>query len=172
MWGKSNRMKAVTRRIHSARPPWTGISSMSERLTCVRLGSCRPMKKRILVVDDERWFTNLLKYSLETEGYFDVRQENDPTRALEPARRYGPDLVILDLMMPDVEGSELAGRFRADPLLRDVPVIFMTALVTEADAPEGACTRGGHTFLPKGVAVERLIECIQQKTGQPALVPA
>jgi CheY-like chemotaxis protein len=123
------------------------------------------MKKRILVVDDERWFTNLLKYSLETEGYYDVRQENEASRAVETARAYGPDLVILDLMMPEVEGSELAGRLRADPLLRDVPVIFMTALVTDADAPEGSCSRGGHTFLPKGVSVERLIECIEQKIG-------
>ena len=127
------------------------------------------MKKRILIVDDERWFTNLLKYSLETEGYYDVRQENEPSRAVEAARGYGPDLVILDLMMPEIEGSELAGRMRADPLLRDVPVIFMTALVTDADAPEGSCSRGGHTFLPKGVTVERLIECIEQKIGRGAL---
>jgi CheY-like chemotaxis protein len=130
------------------------------------------MKKRILLVDDERWFTNLLKYSLETEGYFDVRQENDAGRALETARGYGPDLVILDLMMPEIEGSELAARFRADPMLREVPVIFMTALVTDADAPDGACTRGGHTFLPKGVPIERLIDCIDQKLGLPALVSA
>ena len=127
------------------------------------------MKKRILVVDDERWFTNLLKYSLETEGYYDVRQENEASRAVETARAYGPDLVIFGLMMPEVEGSELAGRLRADPLLRDVPVIFMTALVTDADAPEGSCSRGGHTFLPKGVSVERLIECIEQKIGQRVL---
>jgi DNA-binding response OmpR family regulator len=44
------------------------------------------MKTRILIVDDERWFTNLMKYSLEREGYFDVRQENDATRALQAAR--------------------------------------------------------------------------------------
>ena len=95
------------------------------------------MKKRILIVDDERWFTNLLKYSLETEGYFDVRQENDATRALGVARHYGPDLVILDIMMPALDGSELAARLKADPLLDDVPVLFMTALVTDTDAPDG-----------------------------------
>ena len=123
------------------------------------------MKKRILIVDDERWFTNLLKYSLETEGYFDVRQENDATRAAETARHYGPDLVILDIMMPALDGSELAARFKADPLLADVPVLFMTALVTDADAPDGLCSRGGQTFLPKNVPVERLIECIEEKLG-------
>ena len=121
------------------------------------------MKKRILIVDDERWFTNLLEYSLETEGYYDVRQENDASLALQTAREYGPDLVIFDIMMPHVDGSELASRMKADPLLGDVPVIFLTALVTDADAPDGSCSRGGQTFLPKHVAVERLIECIEEK---------
>ena len=130
------------------------------------------MKKRILIVDDERWFTNLLKYSIEAEGYYDVRQENDAGAALATARLYGPDLVILDVMMPGLEGSELAGRLRADPVLRHVPVIFLTALVTGADAPDGACTRGGHTFLPKDVSVEDLIRCIEAKTARPALAMA
>lgn len=131
------------------------------------------MKTRILIVDDERWFTNLLKYSLETEGYFDVRQENDATRALQAARDYGPDLVVLDLMMPGLDGSELAARMKSDPLLSDVPVLFMTALVTESEAPDGFCSRGGQTFLPKSVPVERLIECIEDKLGAgAALAPA
>src|SRR3954470_13848395 len=121
------------------------------------------MKKRILVVDDERWFTNLLEYSLEHEGHYGVRQQNDPTRALESAREFGPDLIILDIMMPHIDGSELAARMKFDPMLADVPVIFLTALVTDADAPDGLCNSGGHTFLPKDVSVARLIECIEDK---------
>src|SRR5690349_14441920 len=126
------------------------------------------MQKRILVVDDERWFTNLLEYSLEHEGNFNVRQHNDPTSALDAARRFGPDLVILDIMMPHIDGSELAARMKFDPMLADVPVIFMTALVTDEDAPDGLVNRGGHTFLPKDVAVERLIDCIEEKLKQAA----
>ena len=121
------------------------------------------MKKRILVVDDERWFTNLLEYSLEHEGHYDVRQHNDPVRALQAMRDYGPDLVILDIMMPHIDGSELAARMKFDPMLADVPVIFMTALVTDEDAPDGLVKRGGHTFLPKDVSVSRLLECIEEK---------
>jgi DNA-binding response OmpR family regulator len=121
------------------------------------------MQKRILVVDDERWFTNLLEYSLEHEGHYEVMQENDPTRALESAREFGADLVILDIMMPHIDGSELAARMKFDAQLADVPVIFMTALVTDEDAPEGRCDSGGHTFLPKDVSVSRLIECIEDK---------
>jgi DNA-binding response OmpR family regulator len=121
------------------------------------------MKKRILIVDDERWFTNLVEYSLETEGYFDVRQENDATKAVQTARDFGPDLVILDIMMPVLDGTELAERFRADPVLCEVPVIFVTALVTDSDAPDGVCKRGGQMFLPKNVATETLIDCIEEK---------
>ena len=121
------------------------------------------MKTRILIVDDERWFTNLLKYNLEHEGYFDVRQENDALQAVQVARVYGPDLVILDLMMPGLEGSELAAKLKEDPILADVPVIFLTALVTESDAPDGLCKRGGQTFMPKNVPVETLIACIEEK---------
>ena len=128
------------------------------------------MKKRILIVDDERWFTNLLKYSLETEGYYDVRQENDASRAVEVARQYGPDLIVLDIMMPHLDGSELAARLKADPLLCDVPVIFMTALVTDADAPEGSCSSGGQTFLPKSIPLEHLIDCIEAKIGRAVAV--
>ena len=126
------------------------------------------MKKRILVVDDERWFTNLLEYSLEHQGHYDVRQHNDPPHALQAMRDYGPDLVILDIMMPHIDGSELAARMKFDPTLCDVPVFFMTALVNDEDAPDGLVKRGGHTFLPKDVAVDRLIACIEDKLKQAA----
>jgi DNA-binding response OmpR family regulator len=130
------------------------------------------MKKRILVVDDERWFTNLLGYSLETQGYYRVRQENDATHAIQAAREFGPDLVLLDVMMPHLDGSEVAARLKHDRLLRDVPVLFLTALVTEAEAGEGLCTQGGHTFLPKSVSIETLIECIEAKLHANDLVAA
>jgi CheY-like chemotaxis protein len=82
------------------------------------------------------------------------------------AREFDPDLVVLDIMMPELDGSEVAARFRLDPFLRDVPVIFMTALVMAQEAPTGSCRSGGHTFLPKHIPVERLIDCIEDKLGE------
>ena len=120
------------------------------------------MKKRILVVDDEPEFTNLLKMSLEAHGYYEVREENDAEHARAAAREFGPDLVVLDIMMPDMEGNEVAAALKADPVTRDVPVIFLTALVSRDDAPQGACSSGGHTFLPKDIRVEKLIRCIDE----------
>ena len=127
------------------------------------------MKKRILVVDDEPEFTNLLKLSLESQGYYEVREENDAENARAAAREFDPDLVVLDIMMPELEGSEVAAALKADPITRDVPVIFLTALVSQEDAPQGTCSSGGHTFLPKHIRVDKLIRCIEDKISRQQL---
>ena len=124
------------------------------------------MKKRILVVDDEPEFTNLLKLSLESHGYYEVREENDAEAVRAAAREFDPDLVVLDIMMPKLEGNEVAASLRADPMTRDVPIIFLTALVSQEDAPQGACSSGGNTFLPKDIRLEKLMRCIEEKIGQ------
>jgi putative two-component system response regulator len=124
------------------------------------------MKKRILVVDDEPDFTNMLRLTLESHGYFEVREENDADHARAAAREFSTDVVLLDIMMPDMEGSEVAAALKADPVTRDVPIIFLTALVSQADAPTGTCSSGGHTFLPKDIRVDRLIRCIEDKIHQ------
>jgi CheY-like chemotaxis protein len=121
------------------------------------------MKKRILVIDDESDFTYMLKLSLEAMGYYRVGVENDPSRALRAAREFGPDLILLDIMMPDLDGSEVASRIRSDPHLRDVPLLFMTALVSHREARGGPCSSGGQTFLPKTLGTGKLIECIEEK---------
>ena len=134
------------------------------------------MKKRILIVDDEPEFTHMLKYSLESVGYYEVAEENDANRAAATAREFDPDVVVLDVMMPDLDGSEVAAQMKADRALRDVPVIFLTALVTDDDAPGGTCSRGGQTFLSKSVRISRLVECIEDKikprAGVGAAAPA
>jgi CheY-like chemotaxis protein len=129
------------------------------------------MKTRILVIDDEAEFSSMLKAQLESAGYFLVREENDERRAQTTAREFGPDLVLLDVMMPNLEGSEVAAIIRNDRHLRNIPVLFLTALVSEADAPEGSYTSGGHTFLPKSLPLAKLVECISSALnhGRPAV---
>ena len=124
------------------------------------------MKKRILIVDDEPEFTSMLRLSLESHGYYEVREENDAENARAAAREFDPDLVVLDIMMPVLEGSEVAAALKQDPVTRDVPVIFLTALVSRDDAPMGSCSSGGHTFLPKDMRIEKLIRCIEDKIAQ------
>jgi CheY-like chemotaxis protein len=125
------------------------------------------MKKRIFVIDDEPDFTTLLRLSLEAQGYYHVGEENDASQAVPSARVFDPDLIVLDIMMPEVDGSEVASHIRRDPALREVPILFLTALVSDGDAPQGMCSSGGNTFLPKSIAIDRLMECIEEKLVPP-----
>src|SRR5579864_7549335 len=107
------------------------------------------MQTRILIVDDQPDFSLWLKRNLEATGRYVVEEENDAAAVLASARRFWPDLIILDVMMPEMDGSEVAARLRLDRLLGEVPIVFLTNLVSRAEAPAGECNSGGQTFLPK-----------------------
>ncbi|MDC0157500.1 response regulator transcription factor [Verrucomicrobia bacterium] len=81
---------------------------------------------RIFVVDDEKDLTDLLHYQLGKEG-FEVKFANNPFEALGKARDFNPDLIILDVMMPDLDGFQLLRMIRSDNILQKVPVIMLTA---------------------------------------------
>ena len=122
------------------------------------------MKTRILIIDDQPDFSHWLKRALESQGYYEVCEENDPLDAVTAARAFGPDLIVLDVMMPQMDGSELALQFASDPLLAEIPILFLTALVGGREAPAGVCLSGGKRFLPKTVPLPKLIACIDQQT--------
>jgi len=91
------------------------------------------MKKgTILVIDDEKDLIELVRYNLEKEG-FDVIAATDGQSGLEVIRKHRPDLVVLDLMMPGLDGLQVCQRLRADPRSGRIPVIMLTAKATEAD---------------------------------------
>jgi len=80
--------------------------------------------KRLLIVDDESGFTRLLKLTLEKTGKYIVREENDGTNAWLTARDFKPDLVFLDIVMPKIDGGDVAQQIRSDPMLANVPSCF------------------------------------------------
>lgn len=82
--------------------------------------------KRILVVDDESDVTELLSYKLKREGY-EVGVINDPLLIMGKAREFSPDLFVLDIMMPELDGLKICRMLRADSNLSAVPIIFLTA---------------------------------------------
>ena len=95
------------------------------------------MKKgTILVIDDEKDLIELVRYNLEKEG-FDVIAANDGQCGLEVVKRHRPDLVVLDLMMPGLDGLQVCQRLRSDPRSGRIPVIMLTAKATEADRVVG-----------------------------------
>lgn len=119
-------------------------------------------RKKILVVDDEASLTRMLKRNLEATGRYEVLEENSGARAVETARTFAPDLIVLDVMMPDADGGEVAQRLGDDPLLREVPVIFLTAIVREEEAGAVGKVIAGRTFLAKPVKFAELQSCIEK----------
>ena len=118
-------------------------------------------KKRILLVDDEVGITRALALYLTENGDCDVRVENQGSRTLAAAREFRPDIIFLDIVMPDADGGALAADIRADPVLQKTPIVFLTALVTRDNA-DGARLIAGHPFLAKPVDPDTVLACIEQ----------
>lgn len=119
-------------------------------------------KKRILIVDDEVPFTRMVKLNLEKTGDFEVRTENRASGAVSAAREFKPDLILLDVIMPGMDGGDVRNQFKRDRTLKQTPLIFLTATVSKREAGEGGFNSGGELFLAKPVSVENLIACINE----------
>lgn len=118
-------------------------------------------KKRILLVDDEKIVTRLLKLNLEQTNNYLVQVENASTGALAAAERFQPDLILLDIMMPGIDGGELAQHFQDSAQLKNVPVVFLTAAATKGEVASKGGSIGGLPFLAKPVDVPEVIRCIE-----------
>ncbi len=119
-------------------------------------------RKRIMVVDDEIHFTRLLKMTLEEGFSYNVLVENDPRRAFDIAIRFHPDLVLMDVMMPGIDGGALAAQFMANAQLRTVPIVFITAAVKREEVHARQGQIGGLSFLAKPVDLEELVRCLHR----------
>jgi len=118
-------------------------------------------KKRILVVDDRASNSRLVKIYLERTNNYVVREENHATAALATAVEFQPHLILLDVMMPGMDGGELAAHFRANPKLKDVPIVFLTAAVTKGEVEAGRGRVGGFPFLAKPVVLPEMVACLK-----------
>ena len=123
------------------------------------------MTKKILVVDDEAVLTKMIKMNLERTGNYEVRTENEGSNALQAAREFKPDLIFMDVMMPDMGGDEAIAEIREDDNLSSIPYVFMTAIVTKAETEDLGSNIGGNEFLAKPVKTQELIEKIESILG-------
>lgn len=110
-------------------------------------------RQRILVVDDEEYLTDLLSTSLRFQG-FEVATASTGFDALGTAGSFDPELVLLDVMLPDIDGMEVCRRLRSDG--DDVPVIFLTARDTKADLLSGFAI-GGDDYITKPFSLEEVV---------------
>jgi two-component system phosphate regulon response regulator PhoB len=141
-------------------------STSSSQATASASAERRPV---VLVVDDEQDLVELITLNLERHR-FGVLAAGDGTRALELARKYKPDLILLDLMLPGVEGTEVARRLRADPATEGIPIIMLTARSEETDVVVGL-TIGADDYVTKPFSMKVLMARVKailrrQKLGR------
>ena len=118
-------------------------------------------KKKILLIDDESGFTRLLRLTLPA---YEIREENNPLKALQTAKEFKPDMIFLDVIMPEADGGTIAAQIKAEPTLRNVPVVFLTAIVSKNEAKDGHQI-GGSEFLAKPVSRDEVDACIRRHLG-------
>jgi CheY-like chemotaxis protein len=119
-------------------------------------------QSRILIVDDEKVTTRLLRMTLEQTGKYEVRAENDSTQVLSAALEFRPDLIVLDVIMPDMDGGDVAAAIKAHPMLDKVPIVFLTATVRKSEVDARGGVLGGYPFLAKPASTEAIVEFIDK----------
>jgi two-component system phosphate regulon response regulator PhoB len=116
-------------------------------------------KPRILIIEDERGLTEVLTYNLQREGY-DVTVAHDGQEGLRKAQMQLPDLVLLDLMLPTMDGLEVCRELRAGERTRTVPILMLTAKAEETDQVVGF-TMGADDYVTKPFAVKVLMQRVK-----------
>ena len=116
-------------------------------------------KQTILVVDDEKDLLDLIEYNLKKEGFNVLKAENGED-GINIAKEHKPDLVLLDIMMPKMDGLEAVEIMRKDEALKRVPIIFLTARSDEKTEVEGL-NKGGDDYITKPISTTKLVSRIK-----------
>ena len=124
------------------------------------------MKRKVLLVDDEVAFTRMTKLNLDRSGDYETHIVNDSTQAVAAVKKIKPDIIFLDVMMPGLDGGEVASLLREDPELSNIPIVFLTAIVSKEEiAQDGGSQIGGNEFLAKPIKIHEMIETIKRMLG-------
>ena len=138
---------------------------------CQSEGSAMRFLKKILLVDHEPHVTAFVRRALESTGKYLVRVEQDSRLALHAAPWFLPDLILLDGATARSEGEDVNRQLKADPTLRDTPLLFLSGNA----APENKVTTGGfhsgYSFLAASVSLDDLVRCVDEMLN-PAPAPA
>ena len=118
-------------------------------------------KRKILIVDDDQELVELIGDVLDRDGRFEVRTVNNGFDAGMMTKEYQPDLIVLDVMLPDINGKEVCGRVRNDETMDDVRIICISGMVEE-DKVEELKAAGANDFMRKPFEVDRLVDRICQ----------
>ncbi len=117
-------------------------------------------KKRVLIVDDDESLLMTLKDALILTGDYIVETVSDSTKAVHAARTFRPDVIVLDVMMPDMDGGQVAAAVWEEEDLKKVPIIFQTAVMSKKEAAARHSSR--EHYLAKPVPIEELTRKIDE----------
>lgn len=123
-------------------------------------------KKKILIVDDEPDVLLLLGERLTKAGY-NVFKAASGKEAIEYAGKKSPDLIVLDIAMPGMDGSEVATVLRNDPKTKDIPILFLTCLFTKQEEKVCGHLLGSNFFIAKPYDVTELLSEVDKRVNRP-----
>lgn len=124
--------------------------------------SAKP-KTKVLVVDDEAAITQMLELNLTATGDYEVLTTNESLKAKALAAEFLPDILLLDVVMPGLDGGDVLREIRTIPELRNVPALMVTALVSNVEiSQDEVVTSGDCLMLPKPVKLSKLLETMEQ----------
>ena len=127
-------------------------------------------KKKLLIVDDEQDLVDLMADAFDRDGRFDIRTANNGFDAGMQVKEFRPDIVVLDVMLPDINGKEVCQRVRSDNTLDSVKIICISGMI-EQDKISDLRAAGADDFVQKPFTVDRLIErvCDLLEIDKPAI---
>jgi len=119
----------------------------------------------ILVTDDDADWRGLLRDVLSMEG-FEIEEAPDGVQGVEKAKQIRPNVILLDIDMPNMNGWDACKHIKADPATKDIPVIFVSTHAQREDKEKGLAV-GATDYLPKPVDIEQLVPVLKKLTGSP-----
>ncbi len=125
--------------------------------------------KKVLIVDDEEDALQMLGKRLTTEGYSVITATNGKD-AIALAKSQHPDIIILDIIMPEMEGGQVAAELKEHPLTRSIPLILLTAMLSKEEEEKYGSMVGGHIALAKPLDAEKLLDQMKKLLDSTAVL--
>jgi CheY-like chemotaxis protein len=118
--------------------------------------------KRVLIIDDEQDFCYFVKKNLESSGDFEVNICDEGAKGVAFIKQLRPDLVLLDIVMPGINGTDIAAQMREDKDMKDIPFAFLTAIIKQDEVKQNNGYIAGETIIAKPVETQELARTINK----------
>jgi len=127
-----------------------------------------PENIKVLIIDDEVDFCYFVQKNLMRDGLFDVIIATNGKNGIELAENEEPDIILLDLFMPDMPGEDVAAALQENAATADIPILYVTALATNNDIVDSEENKIGNNYImPKPIRTKKLIETIMKILSKP-----